>query len=84
MHRDRSGSVHKVSGQPDTDEEFYTVAEYARLTRRCDETIRIGIREGRIPARRAGRKYLIPIGTVERELVPTQRGAATACPDDDA
>lgn len=84
MHRDRSGSVHIVSGQPDTEPRFYTVAEYAQLTRRCDESIRMGIREGRIPAVRAGRKYLIPTDAEELELVPTQRSAATACPGDDA
>ena len=84
MNGDRSMTARPVSGQPDTTPRFYTVHEYAILTCRCDEAIRQRIRDGRIEAVRGGRGYLIPMDTLERELVPAQRDVATACPGGDA
>jgi Helix-turn-helix domain len=84
MDRDRSIAAKAVSGQPDTTPRWYTVAEYAKLTRRCPASIRQHIRQGRIEAVRSGLKYLIPVGAEQRELVPAQRGAATSCPGDGA
>ena len=60
MSGSRSNSVSEVSGQPDTAPRFYTVREYAALTRFHPRTIRMKIRRGEISAENVHGRLRIP------------------------
>ena len=81
MSGSRSSARRTVSGQPDTQPRFYTVSEYAELTRFCDRTIRNKIRRGEIQAETIHGRLRIPAQAL---AAPTNNGAASASPADDA
>jgi excisionase family DNA binding protein len=77
-----SNSVAGVSGQPDTAPRFYTVREYAALTRFHPRTIRMKIRNGEIAAENIHGRLRIPAQAL---ITPhTDKGAASASPAGDA
>lgn len=67
-----------TAGQPSEDQQplFYTAEEVARLIRVSEQTVRLWIREGKLPARRFGRNWRIPTADVQRIL-------AEGLPDED-
>lgn len=81
MSEARSNARRAVSGQPDTQPRFYTVSEYAELTRFCARTIRNKIHRGEIPAANIHGRLRIPARALP---APTNEGAASASPAGDA
>jgi excisionase family DNA binding protein len=77
----RSNPAATVSGQPDTSPRFYTVAEYAALTRFHPRTIRMKIQRGEIKAETIHGRLRIPAQSLS---ALTKNGAASASPADDA
>jgi len=76
-----SNSVAGVSGQPDTAPRFYTVREYAALTRFHPRTIRNKIHRGEIEAENVHGRLRIPAQVLTAH---TDEGAASASPAGDA
>jgi excisionase family DNA binding protein len=77
-HYDTPGSVYGESG---TRLAFYTVAEYALLTRFHTRTILNKIHSGEIPAKRVHGQWRIPAHVYEQLQAES---VATACPGGDA
>ena len=82
MSGSRSNSLSEVSGQPDTAPRFYTVREYAALTRFHPRTIRMKIHRGEIAAENIHGRLRIPAQSLLAR--PERNGAATASTGDDA
>ena len=76
----KARTVSGVSGQPDTAPRFYTVREYAALTRFHPRTIRLKIRRGEIEAENVHGSLRIPAQALARY----DKGAASAATAGDA
>ena len=81
MSTGQSNPAGTVSGQPDTAPRFYTVREYAALTRFHPRTIRMKIRSGEIKAETIHGRLRIPAQTLAHS---EDKGAASADPAGDA
>jgi excisionase family DNA binding protein len=77
-----AATVSGVSGQPDTAPRYYTVREYAALTRFHPRTIRMKIRSGEIPAENVHGRLRIPAQNLAAPA--PKKGAASASPAGDA
>ena len=80
MNDPRSKEPASASGKPDTSPRFYTVPEYAALTRFSQRTIRMKIASGEIKAEKMFGRHRIPAQTLARP----DEGAASADPAGDA